>query len=239
MRRFTTTTTISLLLAAAVMLPSCNSSQSAKTVTLTTPQDKASYAIGVNLGNNFKTSYVEVNADAVARGIADVQAGNKLLLTETEMSAAMDSLQATAEKGYQVAIGENLKKASAFLAANATKEGVTTLADSLQYQIITKGTGPVPKAGDAVKVHYTGSFEDGKVFDSSVQRGEPAQFIVGQGQIIPGWDTILQMMPTGSKWKVFIPPSLAYGERGQQVIPPNSLLIFEVELIEIVPQTQK
>jgi len=237
MRRFTTTTTIIAVLA-AVMLSACNSSQSSKTVTLTTDLDKASYAIGVNLGNNFKSSYIEVNTDAVARGIADVQVGNDLLLTEVEMAAAMDSLQARAEKGYLAATGENLKKASAFLAANATKQGVTTLADSLQYQVITAGTGPIPKAGDAVKVHYTGMFEDGKSFDSSVERGEPAQFIVGQGQIIPGWDTILQMMPTGSKWKVFIPPSLAYGERGQGPIPPNTLLVFDVELLEIVPQAQ-
>jgi len=128
---------------------------------------------------------------------------------------------------------KNLKAGEEFLAANASKAGVVTLPSGLQYEIITAGTGPKPTAADQVKCHYHGTTIDGKVFDSSVDRGEPAVFPVGQ--VIPGWTEALQLMPVGSKWKLFIPAALAYGEKGAGAdIKPNSTLIFEVELLEIV-----
>ncbi len=128
---------------------------------------------------------------------------------------------------------KNLKEGEEFLAKNKTKSGVVTTASGLQYEIIKAGTGPKPKAEDEVKCHYKGTLIDGKVFDSSIERGEPATFPVNR--VIPGWTEALQLMPVGSKWKLYIPASLGYGERGAgQDIKPNSTLIFEVELLEIV-----
>jgi FKBP-type peptidyl-prolyl cis-trans isomerase len=139
--------------------------------------------------------------------------------------------EAAGEKEGQL----NLEAGNAFLEENKGREGVKTTASGLQYEVITEGTGPIPSAEDRVRVHYHGTLIDGTVFDSSVERGEPAVF--GVGQVIPGWTEALQLMPVGSKWKIYVPSELAYGERGAGAdIGPNTTLIFEVELLEIVEE---
>lgn len=197
---------------------------------------KVSTIIGFQIGTNFKDGNVEgINTKALGLAISDVLGGK-----ESQVAvAAMDSIMnvfSTQLQAKQMAIAEkqrvdNAVEASTFLAENAGKEGIVTLPDSLQYQIITAGTGPKPKAEDTVKVHYRGTFIDGAEFDSSIKRNEPAEFPV-QG-VIMGWQEALKLMPVGSKWKVFIPPALAYGEMGRPGIQPNKLLIFEMELLSI------
>ena len=129
-------------------------------------------------------------------------------------------------------MSDNLIAASAFLAENARKPNITTLPDSLQYEVITEGTGAKPTTADKVNVHYHGTLLDGTVFDSSVERGEPIEFNLNG--VIPGWTEVIQLMKTGAKWRVFIPPNLAYGPSGRPGIPPNALLTFEIELLGIV-----
>jgi FKBP-type peptidyl-prolyl cis-trans isomerase FklB len=198
-------------------------------------EDKASYIIGFNLGSNLKKQEIPVTGDLIVKGLRDGLSGAKGLLTDEEIQAVMTEFQQkmmTQQQAKQSKIGEeNKKQAEAFLAANKGKQGVITTASGLQYQILQEGTGPNPKPTDQVTVHYKGTLLDGKVFDSSYDRSEPATFVVGQ--VIPGWVEALQLMKVGSKAKLFIPPALAYGESGAgQDIGPNSLLIFEVELLK-------
>jgi FKBP-type peptidyl-prolyl cis-trans isomerase len=203
---------------------------------LKTPKDKASYAIGMNMGENLHKASVDVDANIIARGLKDALAGGKTLLTDDEAKTAMTALQADVRKKQedkmQLAGGANKQAGDAFLAANKSKESVVTLPSGLQYKILTEGTGPKPTASDSVVCNYRGTLIDGKEFDSSYQRGQPATFPVGQ--VIKGWTEALQLMPVGSKWQLFIPSELAYGSRGAGAdIGPNSTLIFEVELISI------
>lgn len=198
-------------------------------------EDKASYIIGFNLGSNLKKQEIPVSADLIVKGLRDGLGGAKALLTDEEIQAAMTEFQQkmmAQQQAKQAAAGEkNKKEADAFLAANKGKQGVITTASGLQYQILQEGTGPTPKPTDQVTVHYKGTLLDGTVFDSSYDRNEPATFTVGQ--VIPGWVEALQLMKVGSKAKLFIPPALAYGESGAgQEIGPNSMLIFEVELLK-------
>ncbi len=170
------------------------------------------------------------------KGCRDVLAGGKTLLTEDEMAAALAVLQnqmaAKAAEEAKIMGEANKTQGEAFLAANKTKEGVVTLPSGLQYKIITAGTGPKPTTADTVICNYRGTLLDGKEFDSSYKRGQPATFPVAR--VIKGWTEALQLMPVGSKWQLFIPPDLAYAERGAgSDIGPNSTLIFEVELISI------
>jgi FKBP-type peptidyl-prolyl cis-trans isomerase FklB len=200
--------------------------------------DKASYAFGLNLARNFKEQEVPINLDYVVRGMSDGMAGSPSLLTDEEIQATMEAFQqqmTAQQQAKQAAASEkNQKDADAFLAQNKTRAGVTTTESGLQYEVLTAGTGPKPAATDRVKVHYKGTLLDGSTFDSSYERGQPASFPV-RG-VIPGWTEALQLMPVGSKWKVFIPPALAYGDRGAgNRIGPNSALTFEVELLEILP----
>lgn len=205
---------------------------------LTTKKDKFSYAVGMNLGMNFKNQSVPVDPNILLRGMKDALAGAKPLLTEDEAKAVMMEVQndfrkAQMEKMQQM--GEaNKKEGTAFLAANKAKEGVVTTASGLQYKILTAGTGPKPVATDTVSVNYRGTLINGKEFDSSYKRGQPATF--GVGGVIKGWTEALQLMPVGSKWQLFIPSDLAYAERGAgSDIAPNATLIFEVELLSIKP----
>ncbi|MDA8434114.1 MAG: FKBP-type peptidyl-prolyl cis-trans isomerase [Nitrospiraceae bacterium] len=199
-------------------------------------KDKLSYSIGLDVGNALKRQGVDVNMDVMMRGVKDAVSGGKKLLTDEEVRDTMTefSKELAAKKAEETKkIGEENKKAGeTFLAENTKKEGVKTLPNGLQYKIITEGKGESPKASDTVTVNYKGTFIDGKEFDSSYKRGKPATFAV-KG-VIPGWTEALQMMKVGSKWELFIPPALAYGERGAGgVIGPEQTLIFEVELLSI------
>ncbi len=204
--------------------------------------DKVSYMFGTQIGGNFKQfkdTGIELNVDMFARAIRDVMNDKKLALSDSEMVKLSESFQKTMqtkqEEKMKKDMAENGAKASKFLAENASKPGVVTLPDSLQYQVITEGTGPQPKPTDTVRVHYIGTFIDGKEFDSSRKPDrQPLEFALGQPGMIQGFAEAVQLMKVGSKWKVFIPPKLGYGEMGNRSIGPNTLLIFEIELLEIV-----
>jgi FKBP-type peptidyl-prolyl cis-trans isomerase FklB len=209
-------------------------------LTLKTPKEKASYAIGMNIGKNLKRDSVEVDPAVLYRALKDAYVGNNLLLTDEEAKAALTALQAEVrakeDAKLKAAAVENKKTGEAFLAANKTKEGVVTLPSGLQYKIIKEGTGPKPTAEDTVLCHYRGTLVDNTEFDSSYKRGEPLKIPVGG--VIKGWTEAIQLMPVGSKWQLYIPSDLAYGERGAPGSPigPNSALVFDVELISIEPK---
>jgi FKBP-type peptidyl-prolyl cis-trans isomerase FklB len=209
-------------------------------LTLKTQKEKASYAIGMNIGKNLKRDSVEVDPAVLYRGLKDAFAGNKLLMNDEEAKAALMALQtevrAKEEAKVKAAGVENKKTGEAFLAANKIKEGVVTLPSGLQYKIIKEGTGPKPTAEDTVLCHYRGTLVDNTEFDSSYKRGEPLKIPVGG--VIKGWTEAIQLMPVGSKWQLYIPSDLAYGERGAPGSPigPNSALVFDVELISIEPK---
>jgi FKBP-type peptidyl-prolyl cis-trans isomerase FklB len=214
-------------------------SQSA--LALKTPKDKASYAIGLNIGRSLRKDSVDVEPNILLQGLKDALAGGKPLLTDDEMKTAMIALQDEVRKKQeaemQVAGEANKKEGEVFLAANKAKEGVVTLPSGLQYKILTQGTGPKPAASDSVVCNYKGTLINGAEFDSSYKRGQPATFPVGQ--VIHGWTEALQLMPVGSKWQLFIPSEMAYGPRGPSPeIGPNATLIFEVELLSIQGKAQ-
>ena len=201
---------------------------------LQTEKDKFSYALGMNIGTNLHRQAVPVDPEILLRGLKDSLAGGQTLLTEEEARAAIMQVQGEIRKQQQEKLqaqGEaNKKEGEAFLAANKTKQGVVTLPDGLQYKILQAGTGPKPTAGESVTVNYRGTLVNGTEFDSSYKRGQPATFPVTG--VIKGWTEALQLMPVGSKWQLFIPANLAYGERAPGDIGPNSTLIFEVELLK-------
>jgi FKBP-type peptidyl-prolyl cis-trans isomerase len=205
---------------------------------LKTDRDKGSYAIGLNIGQNLKRQSVDVDPGMLSMGIKDAMGGGKVLMTDDEMKAALTALQTQVKKTQETKMAEegaaNKKEGDAFLAANKTKEGVVTLPSGLQYKILKAGTGPKPKTTDTVISNYKGTLINGTEFDSSYKRGQPATFPVGQ--VIKGWTEALQLMPVGSKWQIFVPADLAYGQRGAGPdIGPNATLIFEVELMSIKP----
>jgi len=213
-----------------------NAAFAAETVVLKTERDKISYGIGMDIGENMKRQSIDIDPDMLAQGIKDVFSGGKLLLTEEEFSSTMENfkkdMMAKQQMKMQELSDKNKKEGEAFLAGNKKKEGVTTLPSGLQYKVIKEGEGNMPKATDTVTVHYKGTLIDGTEFDSSYGRGEPATFPVNG--VIPGWTEALQLMKAGSKWQLFIPANLAYGERGAGGrIGPHSVLVFEVELISI------
>lgn len=198
-------------------------------------KEKASYSVGVNFGGTIKRAGFEVDVDVVAAGMRDVLAGKEPRLTDAQARETIMAYQQAAKKQQAE---KNSKEGEAFLAENKKKEGVkthtVTLADGktaeLQYKVITDGTGRSPGSNDTVTVHYRGTLIDGKEFDSSAKRGQPAQFPVNR--VIRGWTEALQLMKVGSKWELFIPAALAYGENGQPPnIQPGSTLLFEVELL--------
>lgn len=198
-------------------------------------KEKAGYALGLNIGGNFKRQGLEpelVDADTFARGVKDALTGGKPQLTEQEIGDTLKALQQTVMEKRKVAGEKNKIAGEKFLADNKSKPGITTLPSGLQYKILTAGKGESPKADHTVTVNYRGTLIDGTEFDSSYKRGQPATFRVGG--VIKGWTEALQLMSPGAKWQLFIPASLAYGERGNAGIPPDSTLIFEVELISSV-----
>ncbi len=201
---------------------------------LSTQQDKISYALGLNIGNQFLKDY-PLNLEALYKGIKDSQSDSKMMTDEEVQKALVDFQQKMTEKQMEAAKmqAENNKAAgNSFLETNKSKDGVTTLPSGLQYKVITKGDGNSPKGSDKAICHYRGTTIDGKEFDSSYKRGQPATFPV-RG-VIKGWTEALQLMKTGSKWMLYVPADLAYGDRGAgQLIKPGSTLIFEVELLSI------
>ncbi|HVZ17794.1 MAG TPA: FKBP-type peptidyl-prolyl cis-trans isomerase [Terriglobales bacterium] len=210
----------------------------ASTVTLTTDRDKLSYAIGYNIAHNMKAQGIDVDPAIATQAFKDALTNAKPLMTTEEIQATLikgrDAMMKKVEAERGALAQKNKEAGDAFLAANKTKEGVVTLPDGLQYKILTAGTGPKPTGNDTVVCDYQGTLIDGKVFDSSYKAGHPLTFPVGG--VIKGWSEALQLMPVGSKWQLFIPASLAYGERGAGnagEIPPNATLIFEVDLKSI------
>ena len=197
-------------------------------------KDKVSYSIGLNIGFNFKKQNVELNTDAMVAGVKDAMSGKKPLLNETEVKETMTAFSKDMAEKQKQAGEKNKADGEKYLAENKKKDGVKTTASGLQYKVMKEGSGAAPGATDTVTVNYRGTLIDGTEFDSSYKRGEPATFPV-QG-VIKGWTEALQLMKKGAKYQLFIPTSLAYGERGAPPdIMPNSTLIFEVELMDIKP----
>ena len=193
--------------------------------------DTLSYAIGHNVGSNMKESGMTFNADFIAAGYTHGTSTDETakLLPQEKVDALMAAYQ---KQQQDQLLAKNKAEGDAFLAENKTKEGVQVTASGLQYIVVNEGSGASPTAESKVSVHYEGRFLDGKVFDSSLKTGKPVEF--GVGGVIPGWTEALQLMKPGSKWTLFIPGEIAYGERGNRGIPPNSTLVFDVELLEIV-----
>ena len=202
---------------------------------LKTPKDKVSYSIGINWGTQLSQAKGKIDIDIVSQGMKDGFNAQKPKMTMDEMKQAITDFQAAIQKEQQDQMNKagaaNKKAGETFLAKNKKEKGVKTLASGLQYKVIKAGTGDSPKATDTVVTHYRGNLIDGKVFDSSYKRGQPATFPVNG--VIKGWTEALQKMKVGAKWQLFIPADLAYGEKGPASIGPNSVLIFEIELLEI------
>jgi FKBP-type peptidyl-prolyl cis-trans isomerase FklB len=219
--------------------PTTTAAAKPKPLPLTTEKDKQSYAIGLNVGKSLHRDDIEIDPKFVLQGLQDAMAGGPVLLTDDQIKTVMTDLQTKVRQQQEAkreALTEsNKKEGAAFLAANATKPGVVTLPSGLQYKILTPGTGPKPTATDSVICNYRGTLLNNTEFDSSYKRGQPATFPVTG--VIKGWTEALQLMPVGSKWQLFIPADLAYGERGREPIGPNATLVFDLELMSIAPKT--
>ena len=215
--------------------PAASAAQ-APTPAFKTQKEKRSYAIGMEMGKGVKAQGIDVDSSLVAQGLKDALAGAKSAMSEEELKQEIavlkQEMQQKQTKAAETLGAENKTKGDAFLAANAKKDGVVALPDGLQYKILAAGEGKKPAETDTVLCNYKGTFIDGTEFDSSEKAGKPVPFEVNK--VIPGFKEVLQLMPAGSKWQVFIPSSLGYGERGAgSVIAPNSALIFEIELVSI------
>ncbi len=217
-----------LIISFAIILSAC--SQSGTNKTPETEMEKVSYSLGVNVATGVKAQGLDsIDTDALASAFNDVFEGNELKISEEESVKILQEYFTTLQTKKQA---KTIEEGAAYLTENAKKEGVITTESGLQYEILTTGNGKKPTASDKVTVHYHGMLTDGTVFDSSVDRGEPAQF--GVTQVIPGWVEALQLMSVGDKWKLTIPSNLAYGDRGAGgIIGPGATLVFEVELISI------
>lgn len=202
-------------------------------VKLETTEQQGSYGIGLQIGQQLLQSQLSVNVEAVAKGIFDVLNQNPPAADLNAVGQALHQMEQVARERQQAQFKEIEAAGKAFLEENKQADGVKVTDSGLQYQVLTEGNGKVPIATDTVRVHYTGSLPDGTVFDSSVQRGQPAEFPVNG--VVKGWTEALTMMPVGSKWRLVIPHELAYGERGAgNAIPPFSTLVFEVELLDVL-----
>jgi FKBP-type peptidyl-prolyl cis-trans isomerase FkpA/FKBP-type peptidyl-prolyl cis-trans isomerase FklB len=219
---------LGLATAAVVSMVGCDKSASLKS-----DQDKASYAIGMQIGKSLKMQNADVTVNALVAGLNDGLGGKDSKLKPEEMQAAMQKMQEGAMKKAQEQAEVNLKKGDEFLAANKAKPNVKTTESGLQYEVVKEGTGATPKDTDTVKVHYTGTLINGEKFDSSRDRGEPVEFPVNG--VIPGWTEALKLMKVGAQYKLAIPAKLAYGPQGRPGIPPNSVLLFDVELLDVKP----
>ena len=202
-----------------------------------TDKEKLSYAIGMSIGFNMQEQGVDVEPSALAKGLESTLSGTETLLSQEEMIQVLSAYQQQKQTEMMAQMAEEAEKngklSQEYLAENAKKDGVITTESGLQYKVLTQGTGPAPTGDSMVQVHYRGNLVDGTEFDSSYERGEPATFPLNN--VIPGWTEALKMMKEGDKWILVIPPELAYGERGAPpVIPPNSALIFEVELLKVL-----
>jgi FKBP-type peptidyl-prolyl cis-trans isomerase FklB len=199
---------------------------------LTTTHDQASYAIGVSIARDLKSNGAELNVAALLSGLRDVLTGSPQRLTDEQCDAAMTVFRRQIQQRIEAVAMKNKAEGSSFLIANQRNAGVTTLPSGLQFTVLKPGNGATPKLNDTVVTHYHGTLIDGTVFDSSVQREEPAEFPVGG--VIRGWTEALQLMKVGAKWRLFVPAELAYGPRGQgRVIGPHAVLIFDIELLGI------
>ena len=230
MKTYTVTAKILLLLATfgAMMAASAQSE-----IDLEDADNQVGYSIGVNIGMNLMQQGITANVqvDAFMAGLSDAL-GDTVQMDEAAMMAAIQSFVQQQQEQAQSALADNLATSESFLAENGQQDGVVTLPSGLQYQVLASGAGESPTTTDSVLAPYHGTLTDGTVFDSSVDRGEPATF--GVSQVIAGWTEALQLMKVGDKWRLFIPPGLAYGEASPTpAIPPNSALIFDVELLEI------
>lgn len=235
---------MTVLMASIVALAGCNNdgkggskASSSTTITNKSPElEQVGYSLGYLMASGNKQEVPDLDIKAFEKGFRDGYSGDesKRALTEDEMKKVLTDYQKKREEQIVKEIEEKAKKnkeeGEKFLAENAKKEGVKTTPSGLQYKVITEGTGPKPKATDVVVVHYEGKLLDGKVFDSSYERGEPAQFPLNE--VIKGWTEGLQLMPAGSKYELYIPSDLAYGEAGNPAIEPNSVLTFTVELLD-------
>ncbi|NQU27855.1 MAG: FKBP-type peptidyl-prolyl cis-trans isomerase [Candidatus Marinimicrobia bacterium] len=226
-----------LLIGIGLIFFACSgSNQETGEIKLKNRQDSISYSIGMDIGNGMQTQFIEIDPNLLHQGFVSGYNKEDGLISEAERQNILNTYQQElrgiqAEKRKGIA-ENNLSLAEDFLSTNEKKAGVVVLPSGLQYKIITEGSGPTTGPDDKVKVHYRGTLLDGKEFDSSYSRGEPATF--SPTQVIKGWSEALQMMPVGSKWELYIHPSLGYGDRGSRNIEPNSALIFEVEVLEIV-----
>ena len=203
----------------------------------TPEQDKAyreqvSYTLGMNFGKNLRQNDIVIDMAGLMAGIADALKGGEPKYTEEQLAPAMQRFQQEMRQKATARMQATAAKGTAFLAENKAKPGVQVTPSGLQYRVIQKGEGAVPKAQDVVRCHYRGTFLDGTEFDSSYRGGEPAEFAVTE--VIPGWTEALQLMHVGDKWQLFIPSDLAYGERGRDGIGPHETLLFELELLDVV-----
>jgi FKBP-type peptidyl-prolyl cis-trans isomerase FklB len=221
------------ILAIAFLLGVCYADEKLE---LKDQKDKESYSLGYQFGQNLKNQGVDLNPEVYTSGLKDALGGKEPQIKPDEIRSIVTNLQqrlmAEQQKKYKELAAKNLSQSKAFLEENKKKEGIKTLPSGLQYKVLVEGSGKIPKADDKVTVQYRGTLIDGTEFDSSHKRGQPATFQV-KG-VIKGWSEALQLMKEGSKWQLFIPPELGYGERGQPpLVLPNSALIFEVELLAI------
>ncbi|MCL5043365.1 MAG: FKBP-type peptidyl-prolyl cis-trans isomerase [Gammaproteobacteria bacterium] len=198
-----------------------------------TESQRVSYGIGRQMGDQLASSNIpDLDLDAVAAGLRDAFNQLPSQVAEADLQAAFQNLQAKMQAQADQAAGAMRQAGEEFLAENAKREGVVTLASGLQYEVISAGTGATPNASSTVQTHYEGTLINGDVFDSSYKRGQPAEFPVGG--VIAGWTEALQLMQEGAKWRLFIPSNLAYGERAAGSIPPHSTLVFDIELLKVL-----
>jgi FKBP-type peptidyl-prolyl cis-trans isomerase FklB len=224
---------LTIILSIAFLFSVCHAQEKLE---LKDQKDKESYSLGYQFGQNLKFQGLDINLDVYTSGIRDTLGGKEPKMSQEEIRATISELQkritAARQKELKELAAKNLEESKKFLAENQKKEGIKTLPSGLQYKVLTEGTGKTPKETDNVTVNYKGTLIDGTEFDSSYKKGQPATFQVNG--VIKGWTEALQLMKEGSKWQLFIPPELGYGERGAgPQILPNSTLIFEVELISV------
>ena len=217
----------------AVVLTIASSMSFAQGVTLDTEKKKFSYAVGVQIGQSLIRQGVDLDPHAFALAIRDAADGTKPRLSAEEMQRVLNKGESSVNEGLREKAKANLQAGKAFLAENKSKEGVVELSSGLQYKVDREGAGDFPKPNSDVLVHYVGTLIDGREFDSSKRRGEPAT--LNLGRVIKGWQEAIPLMRQGSRWTIYVPPSLGYGAQGAgAVIEPNSTLIFEIELLEVL-----